>query len=124
MSIYLNTVNKVSCRTNHGSSKSRINSNNYSISIYQVSVVIVNLEAKILASFVSHLKEAAYPPQTMGDNITQAIQACMWQANFSREQISGVGSGTMKIMPGVQACWCCRKFINRRQTGLYPLYNS
>jgi glucokinase-like ROK family protein len=63
------------------------------LSINQINVVIVNFEAQIVAAHALPLAKPYYEPESIGDKIAQAVQACMWQANFSREQISGVGIG-------------------------------
>ena len=63
------------------------------LTIYEVTVVIVNFAANIVASHAIPLKETYYDPETIGEIITTAVQSTLWQANFSREQISGVGIG-------------------------------
>ena len=63
------------------------------MSIGQVRVVIVNFQAELRASHVVELERDCYSPEEMVEIIVQAIQACMWEANFSKDQISGVGLG-------------------------------
>ncbi len=79
------------------------------LSIYQINVVIVNFQADILTNYSLPLKKFKYAPNTIANKIVQAIQACMWEANFSREQISGIGicipgpvdsqTGTVRYLP-------------------------
>ncbi len=69
------------------------------LSISQINVVIINLEATILASYEMPLRKQNYAPETIADKIVQAVQECMWQANFSRNEISGIGIG----LPGLVA---------------------
>jgi glucokinase-like ROK family protein len=67
------------------------------LSISQINVVIIDLEATILASYAMPLKKQNCAPEAIADKIVQAVQKCMWQANFSRNQISGIGIG----LPGL-----------------------
>jgi glucokinase-like ROK family protein len=69
------------------------------LSISQINVVIINLEATILASYEMPLRKQNYAPEAIADKIVQAVQECMWQANFSRNEISGIGIG----LPGLVA---------------------
>jgi glucokinase-like ROK family protein len=67
------------------------------LSISQINVLIIDLEATILASYAMPLKKQNYAPEAVADKIVQAVQECMWQANFSRNEISGIGIG----LPGL-----------------------
>jgi glucokinase-like ROK family protein len=67
------------------------------LSISQINVVIIDLEAAIRASYEMPLGKQNYAPEAIADNIVQAVQECMWQANFSRSEISGIGIG----LPGL-----------------------
>lgn len=73
----------------------------YAVGVYlsmsQINVLIIDLEATILASYAMPLKKRNYAPEAIADKIVQAVQECMWQANFSRNQISGIGVG----LPGL-----------------------
>ncbi len=80
--------------------------------IYQISVVIINFEADIVDSFVMPLDMRDFTPQDLAEYTVQAVQTCLWQANFSREQISGLGislpgwvdseSGLVRYLPNYQ----------------------
>jgi glucokinase-like ROK family protein len=59
--------------------------------------VIIDLEATILASYEMPLRKQNYAPEAIADKIVQAVQECMWQANFYRTEISGIGIG----LPGL-----------------------
>jgi glucokinase-like ROK family protein len=58
------------------------------------------------------LKQRYYAPETIAEKIAQAVQACMWQADFSRNQISGIGiaipglvdsqTGLVRFLPNYQ----------------------
>ncbi|MCP4693750.1 MAG: ROK family transcriptional regulator [Desulfobacterales bacterium] len=61
------------------------------ISIYQISVVLINLQAAILSSYTLPLRERSYTPEAIADKIAGAVQACIWESNFSRDRISGIG---------------------------------
>ena len=67
------------------------------LSISQINVLIIDLEATIRASYEMPLRRKDYAPEEIADRIVQAVQECMWQANFSRSQISGIGIG----LPGL-----------------------
>jgi predicted NBD/HSP70 family sugar kinase len=55
--------------------------------------VIINFQAELKGSHIVRLEKDYYSPEEMADIIAQAIQACMWEANFSKDQIAGVGVG-------------------------------
>jgi transcriptional regulator of PTS gene len=63
------------------------------LSIEQIRVVIINFQAELKASHIVRLTESFYQPGEIVEIIALAIQECMWQANYSREQIAGVGVG-------------------------------
>jgi predicted NBD/HSP70 family sugar kinase len=63
------------------------------IALHEIRVVIVNFQAELQASHTTHLENEYYSPEEIVSFIVQAIQACIWEANFSKEQISGVGIG-------------------------------
>jgi glucokinase-like ROK family protein len=63
------------------------------LSIHQIGVVIIDFEATILSSHAMTLTETHYRPEVLADKVAQAVQACLWQANFAKEQIAGVGIG-------------------------------
>lgn len=63
------------------------------IAIHEIRVVIVNFQAELQASHTTLLVEEYYSPTEIISIITQAIQACIWEADFSKNQISGVGVG-------------------------------
>ncbi len=63
------------------------------ITIHEIRVVIVNFHAELKASYTAVLKNDYYSPKEIVDVTTQAIQACMWEANFSKDQIAGAGVG-------------------------------
>jgi len=67
------------------------------LSISQINVVIIDLEATIRASYETPLEKQNYAPEAIADKIVQAVQECMWQASFSRSEISGIGIG----LPGL-----------------------
>ncbi len=59
----------------------------------QIRVVIVNLATEVKASHKVELPETYHTSEQIVDIISQAIQACMWEANYSKDQIAGVGIG-------------------------------
>jgi predicted NBD/HSP70 family sugar kinase/predicted transcriptional regulator len=63
------------------------------MAIDQIRVVIVNFQAELKASHTVFLNKDYYSPEEAIEIISQAIQACMWEANFSKDQVAGVGLG-------------------------------
>ncbi len=63
------------------------------LTLEQIRIVIIDFHAEIKASLIVHLKKPYHTPEEITDFVAQGIQACMWEANFSRDQISGVGVG-------------------------------
>ncbi len=82
------------------------------LSIYEVSVVIINFEATIIGSYILELDEKDYTPEETADIVVRAVQSCLWQENFSKDQITGIGiglpgwvdstSGLVRYMPNYQ----------------------
>lgn len=63
------------------------------LSLEMIRVVIINFNAEIEADYIFLLEKEHYEPEEIAEKTARAIQACMWESNFSREQISGVGIG-------------------------------
>jgi predicted NBD/HSP70 family sugar kinase len=63
------------------------------LSISEISVVIVNFEGTVVASSTHALAPAHDSVAEITDSVVGAVQACIWKANFAREQIAGVGIG-------------------------------
>ncbi len=63
------------------------------MAIDQIRVVIVNFQAELKASHTVPLDRDYYSPEEIVDIISREIQACIWEANFSKDQIAGVGVG-------------------------------
>ena len=59
----------------------------------KISVVIINFQAELKASHVLPLEKDFKTPDELAERITQAIQSCIWESSFSKDQISGVGVG-------------------------------
>jgi predicted NBD/HSP70 family sugar kinase len=79
------------------------------LSMSEISVVIVNFEGTVVASNTHPLAPTHHSVAEIADSVVGAVQACIWDANFAREQISGVGigipglvnpnSGTIRFLP-------------------------
>lgn len=67
------------------------------VSLQQIRIVIIDFHAEVKADYGLHLSKDHYEPEEIVGKTAQAIQACLWESNFSREQISGVGIG----LPGL-----------------------
>jgi transcriptional regulator of PTS gene len=63
------------------------------LTLEQIRIVIIDFQAEIKASHIVHLNKSHHTPEEIIEFVAQGIQACMWEANFYREQISGVGVG-------------------------------
>jgi predicted NBD/HSP70 family sugar kinase len=63
------------------------------LSISEISVVIVNFEGTVVASSTHPLAPDHDSVAEITDSVVAAVQACIWKANFAREQIAGVGIG-------------------------------
>lgn len=79
------------------------------ISIGQIRVVVINFLSEVVGTYTCLLDKAFYQPEDLAHKIVRAVQACMWESNFSKDQISGVGigipglvdsaSGVIKFLP-------------------------
>jgi transcriptional regulator of PTS gene len=63
------------------------------MAIDQIRIVIVNFQAELKAAHTIFLDNDYYSPEEIVELMAQAIQACIWEANFSKDQIAGVGVG-------------------------------
>ena len=67
------------------------------LSITELSVVIVNFEGVVVASYTQSLEPIQHSVSEIAASVVVAVQACIWEANFAKEQVSGVGIG----LPGL-----------------------
>ena len=82
------------------------------LSISQISVVIIDFEATVKAAYHMPLEKPYYAPEELVEKTVQAIQACMWEGNFSKDRIAGVGvavpglvdsqTGKVRFLPNYQ----------------------
>jgi predicted NBD/HSP70 family sugar kinase len=63
------------------------------LSITELSVVIVNFEGVVVASYAQSLKPIQHSVSEIAASVVGAVQACIWEANFAKKQVSGVGIG-------------------------------
>jgi transcriptional regulator of PTS gene len=63
------------------------------LSMSEISVVIVNFEGTVVASKTQPLAPTHHSVSEITDSVVSAAQACIWEANFAREQIGGIGIG-------------------------------
>lgn len=63
------------------------------LTIDQIRIVIINFEAEIKASHIFPLQKKSYSPEDLIEIISQQLQECIWEANFSKDRIIGVGIG-------------------------------
>ena len=67
------------------------------LSVTELSVVIVNFEGVVVASHAQPLEPIRHSVSEIAVSVVRAVQACIWEANFAKEQVSGVGIG----LPGL-----------------------
>jgi glucokinase-like ROK family protein len=63
------------------------------LSIKKISVVIMNLVGDILVTESQPLEIKYYSVDEITDLMVKTVQSCMWEGNFARDKISGVGIG-------------------------------
>lgn len=63
------------------------------LSITEISVVIVNFEGSVVAFYTKPLAPIYHSVSDIAASVVGAVQSCMWDASFAKEQISGVGIG-------------------------------
>lgn len=93
------------------------------LSLHRIHVVIMNLEAEIKADNTLELSGTDHDEDEIIDLTARAIQECVWNSKFSRDQISGVGigipglvdsdSGVIRYMPNYE--WADVAFRNKLQ---------
>lgn len=67
------------------------------VALHEISVAVVDFLAQCKVIHTVPLEADSYTPEVLTEKIAQAIQACMWKSNFSKDQISGIGVG----LPGL-----------------------
>ncbi len=80
-----------------------------SIKNHEIFVVIINFQAEVKATYQLPLEEDTYSPDELVEKIAYAIKSCLWDSNFSKDSISGIGisvpalvdsaSGVIRKMP-------------------------
>jgi transcriptional regulator of PTS gene len=63
------------------------------LSMSEINVVIVNFQGTVVASKTQPLAPTHHSVSEIADSVVSAAQACIWEANFAREQINGIGIG-------------------------------
>lgn len=61
------------------------------LSIDQISVVLMDLQAAIINRHTEPLDTDNIDPDPVIEKLIQAVQACLWEADFSKNQVSGIG---------------------------------
>jgi len=61
------------------------------VSVRRITVVIINLQADILAEHSMVHEEKDTSPEAVADQIVQAVHHCMWKTDLTKMQISGIG---------------------------------
>ena len=79
------------------------------LAIDEISVVIVNFTASVVADWVEPLEPVWHSAEDIAEKVALAVQKCIWESNFSKDRISGVGigipglvdhpSGTIRFLP-------------------------
>ncbi|MFH2129933.1 MAG: ROK family transcriptional regulator [bacterium] len=63
------------------------------IAIHQISVVLIDFEATVLNTHIVPLPRRMYTVEEIAELIVQAVQACLWETKYHKDQISGIGIG-------------------------------
>jgi predicted NBD/HSP70 family sugar kinase len=63
------------------------------LSIMEISVVLMNLEADIIATANHPLEDRHHSVDEITELMVKTVQTCMWEGNFARDRISGLGIG-------------------------------
>ncbi len=61
------------------------------LSVDQICVVLMDLQAGILKTHVIKLEQDDYLAERMVEVLIESVYTCLWQADFSKKQISGIG---------------------------------
>lgn len=61
------------------------------LAVDQISVVLMDLEASIINSHTTPLDSNNFGLEPVVDKLVEAVQTCLWEANFAKNQISGIG---------------------------------
>lgn len=61
------------------------------LSVDQIAVVLMDLQAGILKTHTKALEPENYTPERMVEVLVESVQTCLWQADFTKKQISGIG---------------------------------
>lgn len=80
------------------------------LSVNKISVVLMDLQASIINSYSEQLNPEDLSVESVVNTLIQAVQSCLWESNFSRKQISGIGVA----IPGL---------INSRQGHIHYIPN-
>jgi len=61
------------------------------LSVGQVNVVLMDLQAAIINTYSKSLDTTDFSVASVVDTLVQAVQTCLWEADFSKNQVSGIG---------------------------------
>ncbi len=61
------------------------------VSVRKITVVIVNLQADIVAEHMMNYEEKDTTPEGVAEQIVQAVHHCMWKTELTKSRISGIG---------------------------------
>lgn len=63
------------------------------LTIEKIDVAIINFQAEIKAFHSHKLNSLYYTVEDIVDKMARCVRECMWEANFSKDMISGIGIG-------------------------------
>jgi predicted NBD/HSP70 family sugar kinase len=67
------------------------------LSVDRINVVLMNLQANIINDHLEMLDTTNLQVEPVVEKLVQAVHTCLWEADFSKKQISGIGVA----MPGL-----------------------
>jgi predicted NBD/HSP70 family sugar kinase len=61
------------------------------LSVDHISVVLMDMQATIINSHTKRLDTGNLDVEPVMESLVEAVQACLWEADFSKKQVSGIG---------------------------------
>ncbi len=101
------------------------------LSVDQICVVLMDLQAVIICEQKEPLDTYDLSPKTVIEKLIKTVQSCLWEADFSKKQISGIGvaipglidsrSGFVRYVPNYKWKNICLAEVLEERIGI-PVY--
>lgn len=63
------------------------------LSFSEINVVVIDFEASIETAYTLPLAPEPHSAEAITERIVKAVQACLWESNFTKDDIAGIGLG-------------------------------